>query len=235
MEKRVFNKDIVKKGKLIYPNEMYEYQGYVYQFFCYLGMLNPAFLNVLGGDDELWLERLYNSGIRNIEGANYPEFALTYMEKVIGYTTKYLKNYVHLDEKIKTMGINNRIRLFIMTSKILEQIHNTGVRHGDIHSQNIMTNGNDISFIDFNNCALASEMSESAFNGLLKKERGDFATYAFQTIFGDAALDNDNQNTPLILQEFMEEVKHGDSAYPHEILNDMKDYQYDSEKKLYLK
>jgi serine/threonine protein kinase len=101
---------------------------------------------------EAKLDKLEKANLSMIDHVCSPKQKLCCNNQFVGYTTNYLLGYVGLMAAIDLCDIDTKINLLKQLSMTIKQLHEHGVAHTDIYSDNVMSNGASIQIIDFDEC-----------------------------------------------------------------------------------
>ena len=98
--------------------------------------------------------------LEEIEGVVPPLGKIYDKENVVGVFMKYYSEYFNLYSFLN-MNDHNECKIYLLKKivKSLEDIHAHNVVHGDIHLGNIITNLNDIKFVDFDEASFIVDNS----------------------------------------------------------------------------
>lgn len=103
---------------------------------------------------EAKVNRLGEFNVFEIKHVCMPKQKLYCSNQFVGYTTKFLLGYMDLMRAIEFCDINSKLSLLRELSLTIKSLHEHGIAHTDIYSDNVMSNGASIKVIDFDECTI---------------------------------------------------------------------------------
>ncbi|NLL44481.1 MAG: protein kinase family protein [Mollicutes bacterium] len=190
---------------------------------------------------------LEKAKLESIDGICIPLIKLYYNGQFVGYATRYLEGYKELIEAASFFDVNKKIDLLIQLSKTIKELHDHNIVHSDIYNNNVLTDGNNIKIIDFDECCIFKEGEEVSY---FNSPYADIAQIndLFRRLLiknNKIILDNCEINIPGKIKQYLYENDIHDYShygeivrvtkpleYPHDWLEELKKYSNTNDKVL---
>ena len=193
------------------------------------------------GAAELTLDLLEGLGLGEMNEVCAPLEKLYHYDKFVGYTTTFLDGYTEFIIATKKLDCHKKIALLIELSKTVKKLHQRNILHTDLYSDNVLSNGNDIKIIDFDESNIFNEGNMVSFFNSPYADIAEMNDLILRTLIiptNAGTYDNDNPiSLPRDIKDYISRFDVNDerncnglikavmpSEYPHDWLNNLENY-----------
>lgn len=177
------------------------------------------------------ISELEKAQLDNIDEICIPLVKFYYNNQFIGYATRYLEGYKELFEMVRFLDTNQKIDILIKLSKTIKKLHSHNIVHTDIYNDNILTNGNDIKIIDFDECYVFKEGEEVSYFNSPYADIAQINNLFCRLLIKDNKIVVNNKliNIPKKIKQYLDENDINDFSHYDEIIRAIKPSEYPHE------
>ncbi len=177
----------------------------------------------------------------DLPGCVYPSTLFYYDDQYVGNSSSYLEGYEDLRVIIKKLSYMDKIEVLKNYSIVLKNLHDNGFVHNDLdYGNNIMVKDFDVKIIDFDLAQRIVSNSTNASNTRID-DYDNLFRFVFDSLIPELKRPHNLEGLPQYIKDeyynFFKcsykyendfHIKSIPTTYPHEWLDELKDYRYEN-------